>query len=99
MKYTDLVRDNLSKDNGRFSKDYLEKALSFVQDDNKEERREKQFCKCCYYLVFPGTSLLIHREECWKCGTTGDSRRDIDSLCFPCSQGENACRHCGANMD
>lgn len=81
----------------------IEDARKFIEkidnDPDKDERLSLQICKVCYYTKRISLQAFTN-TSCGCCNVDMIfPNSDIDSLCERCARINNACKHCGGEMD
>lgn len=88
-----------------FNKKYYENLKSKIDDYdndiNKDRRFENFKCKHCFYLRRDTVSgSAFTQYDCIDCGSEEvSSNTNVDKLCLSCAKNNNACKHCGGQMD
>lgn len=76
------------------------KLVNNIDNDPENEKRVKQqYCKVCFYQS-RGAFCAMTYANCGKCNEKelyGSS--DVDKLCIRCATMNEACKHCGGEMD
>ena len=76
-----------------------ERALKYLTDPDKKERRRSQQCVCCFYGDRIGGAAMT-ASFCGHCETElMSSSTNIDKLCGACAINLNLCRHCAASVE
>lgn len=98
-KWSDKEKAWTAKKNQWKINDTIRLAEKFSQDPEKEKRTEKQMCRLCNYQSRVALQAFWDTKcaSCEKKITHHNS--DINTLCFICAVENNACVHCGGEMD
>ena len=81
------------------ARDRLEWAKKLISDTQRDERKEKQECVCCFFGGRIGGSMITQVEcaYCDKVLTFANTCTDV--MCTDCARERRLCKHCGADIE
>ncbi len=81
-------------------KQFMDLAARITADSERSERKTKQECVACFYIVGRIGGAAITKRPCMSCGLDqmyGSTNTDV--LCIECAHKHNLCKHCGGDVD
>lgn len=78
----------------------IRRALNYLNDPKKKERKDKNLCIICYYSEGRLGGAAITKQSCGICKEVQRySSTATDDLCEKCAKIHSLCKQCSADLE